>query len=173
MNERVWYLCYLYSIIWRWFHKIDFYWKIIEFIFRIHDFLSRNGWIAWKFVSNGYLQSVGAKIGAWFAIYKVWERKLELDLLFTKCGSENWSLIGYLQSVGAKTGAWLAIYKVWERKLELDWLFTKCGSENWSLIGYLQSVGAKMQMHFEYDGQLPGVRFLFQWFFIGRLRERG
>jgi len=40
-----------------------------------------------------------------FAIYRVWERKLELDWLFTKCESENWSLIGYLQSVGAKTGA--------------------------------------------------------------------
>jgi len=64
----------------------------------------------------GYLQSVGAKTGARLAIYKVWERKLELDLLFTKCGSENWSSFGYLQSVGAKTGARL--------------LFTKCGSEN-------------------------------------------
>jgi len=68
------------------------------------------------------------------AIYKVWERKLELVWLFTKCGSENWSSF--------------AIYKVWELKLELDWLFTRCGSENWSLIGYLQSVGAKMQLCF-------------------------
>jgi len=34
---------------------------------------------------------VGAKIGARLAIYKVWERKLEL--------------VCYLQSVGAKTGA--------------------------------------------------------------------
>jgi len=76
----------------------------------------------------------------------MWERKLKLDWLFTKCGSENWSLFGYLQSVGAKTGACLAIYKVWERKLELDWLFTKCGSENWSLIGYLQSVGTEMEL---------------------------
>jgi len=32
----------------------------------------------------------------------VWERKLKFDWLFTKCGSENWSLIGYLQRVGAK-----------------------------------------------------------------------
>jgi|GEM_PF-2520896 len=38
-----------------------------------------------------------------FAIYKVWEPKLELVWLFTKCESQNWSLIGYLQSVGAQT----------------------------------------------------------------------
>jgi len=52
-----------------------------------------------------YLQSVEAKVDSRFAIYKVWERKLEFDWLFTKCESQNWSLIGYLQSVRAKTGA--------------------------------------------------------------------
>jgi len=78
-----------------------------------------------------------------FTIYRVWEPNRTVNLLYTKCGSENWSLFGYLQSVRAKTGACLAIYKVWEPKLELVWLFTKCESQNWSLIGNLQSVGAK------------------------------
>jgi len=68
------------------------------------------------------------------AIYKVWERKLELVWLFTKCESENWSSFGYLQSVGAKIGARL--------------LFTTCGSENAIVFCYLQRVGAKMNGRF-------------------------
>ena len=49
-----------------------------------------------------------------FAIYKVWERKPELDWLFTKCGSENAIVFCYLQSVGVKMQLYFAIYKVWE-----------------------------------------------------------
>ena len=82
------------------------------------------------------------------AIYKVWERKLELDLLFTKCESENANVFCYLQSVGAKMQMRFAIYKVWERKLELVWLFTKCESENANVFCYLQRVGGKIELQF-------------------------
>ena len=64
-----------------------------------------------------HLQHVGAKMQLCFAIYKVWERKCNCVLLFTKCGSENANVFCYLQSVGAKMQLYFAIYKVWEPEL--------------------------------------------------------
>jgi len=50
---------------------------------RLHTVLAKTG------SSFCHLQHLGVRIQMCFAIYSVWERKLELVWLFTKCGSEN------------------------------------------------------------------------------------
>ena len=85
MNKGVWYLCFLYSIIRRWFHNHDFFVKIIEFILGINDF---------------------------FVPERLNCPKIRCKRLFTECGSENASVFCYLQSVGVKAQMCFAIYRV-------------------------------------------------------------